>query len=151
MPYFGCYWEVRTESLRHWGYRSLLAFVINYFKYCQTRCLSRISQLLHSKIFTFQVIRRQQPSKLQIFKRLITLLRRRKKTKAIGQSPQQRFYPQCSSCSTKQLSYLSAVARGLKTPNPVVTHVTSLRLRHLFLPFPLLVLSAYKFCALGLC
>lgn len=91
-----------------------------------------------------QVMRRKRSSMLHIFKEFSRLFKRKKNMTL--ETPQ-RFYPQCTRCSVKQLSYLSAVSRGLRAPSPVVNHFTSLRLCHIFLPFPLLVVSAYRFCA----
>ncbi|XP_071855287.1 uncharacterized protein [Apostichopus japonicus] len=90
------------------------------------------------------VMRRKRSSMLHIFKEFSRLFKRKKNMTL--ETPQ-RFYPQCTRCSVKQLSYLSAVSRGLRAPSPVVNHFTSLRLCHIFLPFPLLVVSAYRFCA----
>ncbi|XP_072042160.1 uncharacterized protein [Amphiura filiformis] len=55
--------------------------------------------------------------------------------------PNQRFYPQCNQCSQKQQNYLSALSRvkvqRLKLKwRHIVTHGTSLRLYHVWLPFP---------------
>eukprot|EP00057_Strongylocentrotus_purpuratus_P006820 XP_011661294.1 PREDICTED: LOW QUALITY PROTEIN: uncharacterized protein LOC105436927 [Strongylocentrotus purpuratus] len=69
-----------------------------------------------------------------------------------------RFYPHCPSCSRVQMTYLGAMANQRTTSltkgrvvrmdlNHIVTHATSLRLYHLYLPFPVIMAAAYNMCA----
>ena len=55
----------------------------------------------------------------------------------------QRFYPQCRPCSNLQGSLLSRITgrsrRRLSSSQAVVTHCSTLRLYHLFLPVPLIL------------
>ena len=52
----------------------------------------------------------------------------------------QSFFAQCRSCSVRQGTVLSrSGVNSMRNPNAVVTHGSSLRLYHLFLPVPLLV------------
>ncbi|KAL9962377.1 hypothetical protein ACROYT_G031473 [Oculina patagonica] len=52
--------------------------------------------------------------------------------KLVRKGQQQRFYPQCTSCSNLQGAALSSMSRQLR----VKTHGSSLRLYHLWLPLP---------------
>ncbi|XP_078608505.1 uncharacterized protein LOC144880275 isoform X2 [Branchiostoma floridae x Branchiostoma japonicum] len=55
------------------------------------------------------------------------------------------FYPQCQKCSSQQRLYLGAVSRGRAEPfSPVVTHASSLRLYHLWLPWPWIVTELFQ-------
>ncbi|XP_078688447.1 uncharacterized protein LOC144920261 [Branchiostoma floridae x Branchiostoma belcheri] len=59
------------------------------------------------------------------------------KRKRVAKYSSPAFYPQCQRCSSCQRLYLGAVSRGRPEPfSPVVTHVSSLRLYHLWLPWP---------------
>ncbi|XP_041484342.1 uncharacterized protein LOC121430967 [Lytechinus variegatus] len=72
--------------------------------------------------------------------------------------PEYRFYPHCPSCSRVQMTYLGAMANQRTTDltkgrivrmdfNHIVTHATSLRLYHLYLPLPAVLAAAYNACA----
>lgn len=88
------------------------------------------------------IVKRKTSKTKHLLYRILKFFRKKTKYHPV----QQKFYPQCNSCSNVQLTYLSAVSRGLKTPRHLVTHSLSLRLYHIFTPIPLLLASAYSFC-----
>ncbi|XP_071508791.1 uncharacterized protein [Diadema antillarum] len=93
----------------------------------------------------------------------LALSKRRGKLQAMvkilrPKQPEYKFYPQCISCSRIQQGYLSAravqqigdLAPGKRVKvvnNHIVTHATSLRLYHLYLPLPVLISTAFHICA----